>query len=101
MDTEYTYWINTIDCGICHKEVFPDERHPITSYFVNEKKSKTWMSYLHGDCVAQPVVGGKPDLMVLHRDSRTYIARQLKKLPKLQKEIDNIKQLSLFEGSEG
>jgi len=100
MDNEYTKWVNTIDCGICHKEVFPDQRHPIKSYFPDEKKWKTWLSYLHGDCVAQKTVGGKPNLMALHKESNTYIARQLKKLPKLIKQVDNINQLSLFEGSE-
>ena len=100
MNEEYTKWIDTIDCGICHKEVFPDERHPIKSYFGKQRGWVTWKSYLHGDCVAQPTVGGKPNLIDMHKESKTYIARKLKELPKLQKQIDNIKQLSLFEGSE-
>jgi len=100
MNEEYTKWIDTIDCGICHKEVFPDERHPIKSYFGKQRGWVTWKSYLHGDCVAQRTVGGKPNLKELHKESKTYIARKLKDLPKLQKQVDNIKQLSLFEGSE-
>ena len=56
-DVEYLKkWLNTIDCGICHTEVFADERHPIKSYFPEQKKSVTWKSYLHGDCVAQRTV---------------------------------------------
>ncbi len=100
MDTEYTKWLNTIDCGICHTEVFPDERHPIKSYFGPQKGWITWKSYLHGNCVAQRTVGGKPNLTELHKESNTYIARKLKDLPKLVKQVDDIKQLSLFEGSE-
>ena len=89
MNEEYTKWIDTIDCGICHKEVFPDERHPIKSYFGKQRGWVTWKSYLHGDCVAQPTVGGKPNLIDMHKESKTYIARKLKDLPKLQKQVDS------------
>ena len=100
-DVEYVKkWSNTIDCGICHKEVFDDERHPIKSDFGKPQGWVTWPSYLHGDCVAQRTVGGKPNLIALHMESNTYIARQLKKLPKLERKVAAIKQLSLFEGSE-
>jgi len=100
-DVEYVKkWSNTIDCGICHKEVFTDERHNIKSDFGKPQGWVTWPSYLHGDCVAQRQVGGKQNLIALHRESNTYIARQLKKLPKLERKVAEIKQLSLFEGGE-
>tara|TARA_R110002072_G_scaffold219524_1_gene377171 strand:+ start:294 stop:593 length:300 start_codon:yes stop_codon:yes gene_type:complete len=95
-DVEYLkQWLKTVNCGICHKEVFRDERHKMFS-----KDIGMWESFLHGDCVAEKQVGGKPNLHALHKESYTYIARKLAELPKLEKQVADIKQLALFEGSQ-
>ena len=42
-DVEYLkQWLKTVNCGICHEEVFRDERHKMFS-----KDIGMWESFLH------------------------------------------------------